>query len=208
MSGLRVLSALAAAACATAPAHPAAPPPPPPSQLPARTYTAADVAFMAGMIAHHAQAVLIAGWAPAHGASSDLRALCARIVVGQRDEIAAMQRWLAERHEPVPDADPRGHMMPGMDHTLLMPGMLTEEQLARLDSAQGSDFDRLFLTDMIQHHRGALTMVRALIDTPRAARDGLLFQVASDISADQTAEIDRMTRMLDALSHIPQRSPQ
>jgi len=208
MSGLRVLSALAAAACATAPAHPAAPPPPPPSQLPARTYTAADVAFMAGMIAHHAQAVLIAGWAPAHGASSDLRALCARIVVGQRDEIAAMQRWLAERHEPVPDADPRGHMMPGMDHAVLMPGMLTEEQLARLDSAQGPDFDRLFLTDMIQHHRGALTMVRALIDTPRAARDGLLFQVASDISADQTAEIDRMTRMLDALSHIPQRSPQ
>src|SRR5438094_209116 len=173
-----------------------------------RTYTAADVAFMAGMIAHHAQAVLIAGWAPAHGASSDLRALCARIVVGQRDEIAAMQRWLAERHEPVPDADPPGHMMPGMDHPVLMPGMLTEEQLARLDSAQGSDFDRLFLTDMIQHHRGALTMVRALIDTPRAARDGLLFQVASDISADQTAEIDRMTRMLDALSHIPQRSPQ
>ena len=197
-----MLSALAAAACATAPAHPAAPPPP------SRTYTAADVAFMAGMIAHHAQAVLIAGWAPAHGASSDLRALCARIVVGQRDEIAAMQRWLAERHELVPDADPRGHMMPGMDHAVLMPGMLTEEQLVRLDSAQGSDFDRLFLTDMIQHHRGALTMVRALIDTPRAARDGLLFQVASDISADQTAEIDRMTRMLDALSHIPQRSPQ
>ena len=204
-----MLSALAAAACATAPAHPAAPPPPPPHpSQPARTYTAADVAFMAGMIAHHAQAVLIAGWAHAHGAGSDLRALCARIVVGQRDEIAAMQRWLAERHEPVPDADPRGHMMPGMDHAVLMPGMLTEEQLARLDSVQGPDFDRLFLTDMIQHHRGALTMVRALIDTPRAARDGLLFQVASDISADQTAEIDRMTRMLDALSHIPQRSPQ
>jgi uncharacterized protein (DUF305 family) len=163
---------------------------------------------MAGMIAHHAQAVLIAGWAPAHGASPDLRALCARIVVGQRDEIAAMQRWLGERHEPVPDADPRGHMMPGMDHAVLMPGMLTEEQLVRLDSAQGSDFDRLFLMDMIQHHRGALTMVRALTDTPRAARDGLLFQVASDISADQAAEIDRMTRMLDALSHTPQRSPQ
>src|SRR2546430_15179802 len=152
MSGLGVLAALAAAACATAPAHPAAPPPPTPSQPPARTYTAADVAFMAGMIAHRAQAGLIAGWAPAHGASSDLRALCARIVVGQRDEIAAMQRWLAERHEPVPDADPRGHMMPGMDHTVLMPGMLTEEQLARLDSAQGSDFDRLFLPGRIPTH--------------------------------------------------------
>src|SRR5438045_7252140 len=118
-----------------------------------RPYTAADFHFMAGMIAHPAQAVLIAGWAPAHGASPDLRALCARIVVGQRDEIAAMQRWLAERHEPVPDADARGQVMPGMDHAVLMPGMLTEEQLARLDSAQGSDFDRLFLTDMIEHHK-------------------------------------------------------
>jgi uncharacterized protein (DUF305 family) len=171
-------------------------------------YTAADVRFMTGMIAHHAQAVLIAGWAPTHDASPELRALCARIVVGQRDEIAAMQRWLRERHEPVPDADPHGVTMPGMDHAMLMPGMLTDEQLARLDSARGIDFDRLFLTDMIQHHRGALTMVRALIDAPRAARDGLLFQVASDISADQTVEIDRMTRMLDALSHTPPRSLQ
>ncbi|HEY6156619.1 MAG TPA: DUF305 domain-containing protein [Gemmatimonadales bacterium] len=171
-------------------------------------YTAADVHFMTGMIAHHAQAVLIAGWAATHDASPALRALCDRIVVGQRDEIAAMQRWLRARHEPVPDADPHGVTMPGMDHAMLMPGMLTDEQLARLDSARGTDFDRLFLTDMIQHHRGALTMVRALIDVPRAARDGLLFQVASDISADQTVEIDRMTRMLDALSHTPPRSLQ
>jgi len=171
-------------------------------------YTAADVHFMAGMIAHHAQAVLIAGWAPTHGAGPALRALCERIVVGQRDEIAAMQRWLRERREPVPDADARGHTMPGMDHSMLMPGMLSDAQLAQLDSARGPDFDRLFLTDMIQHHRGALTMVRTLIDTPRAARDGLLFQIASDISADQTAEIDRMTRMLDALSHTSPRSPQ
>jgi len=162
-------------------------------------YTAADADFMTGMIMHHAQAVLIAGWAPAHGASPALRALCARVVVGQRDEIAVMQRWLRERHQPVPDPDPHGHMMPGM---------LSEDQLVRLDSAQGPAFDRLFLTDMIQHHRGALTMVRALIDTPGAARDGPLFQIASDISADQTAEIDRMTHMLDALSHPTQRSPQ
>ena len=119
-----------------------------------------------------------------------------------------MQRWLRERREPVPDADARGHTMPGMDHSMLMPGMLSDAQLAQLDSARGPDFDRLFLTDMIQHHRGALTMVRTLIDTPRAARDGLLFQIASDISADQTAEIDRMTRMLDALSHTSPRSPQ
>jgi uncharacterized protein (DUF305 family) len=163
---------------------------------------------MAGMIAHHAQAVLIAGWAPAHGAGPELRALCERIVVGQRDEIAAMQRWLRERHEPVPDADAHGAVMPGMDHAALMPGMLTEQQLAQLDSARGPEFDRLFLTFMIQHHRGALTMVRTLIDTPRAARDGLLFQIASDIAADQAAEIDRMTRMLDAMAHTSQRSPQ
>ncbi len=171
-------------------------------------YSAADVQFMAGMIAHHAQAVLIAGWAPAHGASPALRALCERIVVGQRDEIAVMQRWLRERHQPVPDPDPHGLMMPGMDHPMPMPGMLTQEQLAQLDAARGPEFDRLFLTFMIQHHRGALTMVRELVDTPGAARDGPLFQIASDVSADQTTEIDRMTRMLDGLSQPPQRSPQ
>src|SRR2546426_2987 len=154
-------------------------------------YSAADVQFMAGMIAHHAQAVLIAGWAPAHGASPALRALCERIVVGQRDEIAIMQRWLEERHQAVPDSDPRRHPMPGMDHPRSMPGMLTPAQLAQLDAARGSEFDRLFLTFMIQHHRGALTMVRALVDTPGAARDGPLFQIASDVSADQTTEIDR-----------------
>ncbi len=171
-------------------------------------YSAADVHFVTGMIAHHAQAVLIAGWAPTHDASPALRALCERIVVGQRDEIAIMQRWLEERHQPVPDSDPRRHTMPGMDHPTLMPGMLTPAQLAQLDAARGPEFDRLFLTFMIQHHRGALTMVRELVDTPGAARDGPLFQIASDVSADQTTEIDRMTRMLDGLSQPPQRSPQ
>src|SRR5438046_7376149 len=95
-------------------------------------YSAADVQFMAGMIAHHAQAVLIAGWAPAHGASPALRALCERIVVGQRDEIAVMQRWLRERHQPVPDPDPHGLMVQGMDHPMAMPGLLNHEQLSQL----------------------------------------------------------------------------
>jgi uncharacterized protein (DUF305 family) len=171
-------------------------------------YTASDVHFMSGMIAHHAQAVLMAGWAPSHGASPAVQALCERIVVGQRDEIVSMQRWLRERHEPVPEPDPRGYLMPGMDHPMLMPGMLTPEQLAQLDGARGSEFDRLFLTFMIQHHRGALAMVRELLDTPGAARDGLLFQFASDVSADQLTEINRMTGMLDALSPTPERSPQ
>jgi len=210
VSAVGALAVLAATACATASA--------PATGLSPATRTqaasgrpasnAADVAFMSGMIVHHAQAVLIAGWAPAHGASPAVRALCERIVVGQRDEMAVMQRWLRERQQPVPAADPHGPMMPGMDHSMLMPGMLTQEQLTQLDGARGPDFDRLFLTLMIQHHRGALTMVRDLVDKPGAAREGLLFQVASDVSADQTGEIDRMTRMLDGLSHTPQRSPQ
>ncbi len=199
------LAVIATAACATgaqrSPSGDVVPRPPSP-------YTAADVHFMTGMIGHHAQAVLMAGWAPTHGASASLRALCERIVVGQQDEIAFMQRWLRERHEAVPDADPRGHSMPGMDHPMLMPGMLTPEQLAQLDSARGPEFDRLFLKLMIQHHQGAITMVQQLLSAPGAARDGLVFQFASDVNADQTTEIDRMTRMLEALSQTSQRSPQ
>lgn len=171
-------------------------------------YTAADVHFMAGMISHHAQAVLMASWAPTHGASGAVRRLCERIVVGQRDEIAFMQRWLGERNEAVPPADPRGRLMPGMDHPMLMPGMLTPEQMAQLDSARGPQFDRLFLKFMIQHHRGAITMVEQLLSTQGAAQDGLVFQFASGVNADQITEIDRMTRMLDALSQTSQGSPQ
>jgi uncharacterized protein (DUF305 family) len=163
----------------------------------------ADVDFMSGMIAHHAQAVLIAGWAPSHGASESLRALCERIVVAQNDEIALAQRWLRERHQPVPPADPRGHTMPGMDHPMLMPGMLTAEQMAQLDAARGREFDRLFLTFMIQHHQGAITMVEQLIRAPGAAQDGPVFRFAADVNADQTTEIDRMTRMLEALTRSP-----
>src|ERR1041385_4953317 len=113
-------------------------------------YTAATLRFMTGMIGHHAQAVLMAGWAPTHEASPAIRALCARIVVGQRDEIAFMQRWLRDRREPVPDADAsHPHAVPGMDPAQLMPGMLTAEQLSALDHARGTGFDRLFLTFMI-----------------------------------------------------------
>ena len=167
-------------------------------------YSAADVQFMAGMIAHHAQAVLIAGWAPAHGASPALRALCERIVVGQRDEIALMQRWLRERHQPVPDPDPHGLMMPGMDHPMPMPGMLTQEQLAQLDAARGPEFDRLFLTFMIQHHQGAILMVNQLFASPGGGEEEIVFRFASDVYADQTTEIDRMSRMLLALNRSPQ----
>jgi uncharacterized protein (DUF305 family) len=161
-------------------------------------FTAADVHFMSGMIGHHAQAVLMAGWAPSHGASSAVRALCERIVVGQRDEIAFMQRWLRERRLDVPDGDPAHVRMPGMEHPM-MPGMLTPDQLDQLDAARGAEFDRLFLTFMIQHHQGAITMVATLMDSPGAAQDEYVFKFAADVNADQTTEIDRMSLMLDAM---------
>jgi len=189
-----LLAVIAAAACGTATRqgaseHVVAP----------ASYTAADVHFMAGMIAHHAQAVLIAGWAPSRAASAAVRALCERIVVGQRDEIVLMQRWLRDRHETVPEV----HSMPGMDHATLMPGMLTVAQLAQLDSSRGPDFDRLFLTFMIQHHQGAITMVNQLFGSQGAGEEEIVYRFASDVYADQTTEIDRMTRMLDVLRRSP-----
>lgn len=161
-------------------------------------YTAADVRFMSGMIVHHAQAVLIAGWAPAHSASAAIQRLCERIVVGQRDEIVFMQGWLRDRREPVPQGDPSHAAMPGMAHPM-MPGMLSPEQLAELDRARGSEFDRLFLTFMIQHHQGALTMVEQLLGSHGAAQDDNVWKFASDVSADQTTEIEFMTLMLAQL---------
>ncbi len=171
-------------------------------------FNAADVRFMSGMIDHHAQAILMAGWAPSHGASASVRALCERIVVGQRDEIGLMQRWLRERGLPVPDGNAsHAHDMPGMDHpAALMPGMLTPTQLAQLDAARGPEFDRLFLTFMIQHHQGAITMVNELFSANGATLDDLIFKYASDVNVDQTTEINRMGRMLAAMSS-GERSP-
>jgi len=190
---IAVLAIVTVAVCSTAAAQAR-----PDSGRP--SYTRADVDFLSGMISHHAQAILIAGWAPTHDASAALRTLCARIIVSKRDEIATMERWLREHGEPVPPEDPAGLRMPGMDHPMPMPGMLTAAQLAQLDSVRGADFDRLFMTFMIQHHRGALTMVSELLNHPNSARDGVVFQIASDINADQTVEIARMTRMLDAMT--------
>ena len=162
-------------------------------------YTAADVRFLSGMIGHHAQAVLMAGWAPTHGASKGLQILAERIAVAQQDEIAFMQRWLADRKEPVPSADASHDMMPGMEGMghAMMPGMLTAAQLTQLDQARGPEFDRLFLTFMIQHHRGALSMVDQLFGSPGAGQDDQIFKFASDVSADQETEIARMTTMLE-----------
>jgi uncharacterized protein (DUF305 family) len=162
-------------------------------------YTPADVRFMQGMIAHHAQAVVMAAMAPTHGARSDVRLLAQKIDVSQKDEIAMMQRWLRDRHETVPDAnaDPMHHDMPGM--ATLMPGMLSAEQLARLGQAQGTEFDRLFLTLMIQHHEGAITMVGQLFATPGAGQESEIFRFASDVDTDQRGEIARMRTMLTTL---------
>jgi uncharacterized protein (DUF305 family) len=161
-------------------------------------YTSADVDFMSGMIAHHAQAVAMARWAPTHGAGPSVRTLCERIINAQTDEIALMQRWLGDRHQPVPAADPRGMTMPGMDQPMLMPGMLTPAQMAQLDSARGPEFDRLFLRLMIQHHSGAVTMVNDLF-ARGAGEEETVYKFASDVYADQTTEIARMQRMLGAV---------
>ena len=161
-------------------------------------YSEADIEFMAGMIPHHAQAVLIAGWAGSHGARADVRVLCERIVVGQRDEIETMRTWLRDRGQVVPEANATHHRMKmnGVEHDMLMPGMLTPEELARLDQARGPEWDRLFLDAMIRHHQGALKMVDDLYGAHGALQDDDLFKFVSDLYADQTTEIERMQKML------------
>jgi uncharacterized protein (DUF305 family) len=161
-------------------------------------YSDADVEFMSGMIPHHAQAVIMAGWAPARGARKDVAILCERIVVGQRDEIATMQQWLSDRGRPVPDATATKHKMKmnGMEHDMLMPGMMTDEQMAALEKARGPEFDRLFLEGMIRHHQGAIDMVEALFKSHGAAQDEVIYRFASDVYADQSTEIARMQKML------------
>ena len=162
-------------------------------------YTDADVDFMAGMIPHHAQAVIMAGWAPSHGARKDVAILCERIVVEQRDEIAMMQGWLRDRGQTVPDATSTRHKMKmnGVEHEMLMPGMMSDEEMAALDAARGPEFDRLFLIGMIKHHQGAIDMVDVLFKAYGAAQDETVFKFASDVHADQSIEIDRMHVMLE-----------
>jgi uncharacterized protein (DUF305 family) len=205
---MRTLSRAAAAACLAVGVLTAgcgsAPPakgihqtPPTLGRLP---YTDADVDFMSGMIPHHAQAVIMAGWAPTHGARHDVSVLCERIVVGQRDEIHLMQGWLRDRGLPVPDEhNTRMHMkMPnGMEHDMLMPGMLSDEEMDALDKSRGPEFDRLFLEGMIRHHQGAIDMVDVLFKSYGAAQDEVVFKFANDVYADQNIEIDRMKQMLE-----------
>ena len=164
-------------------------------------YTKADIDFMSGMIHHHAQAIKMSRWAPTHGASPAVVRLTERIINAQSDEIVLMSNWLSARRQPVPKPNPDGMTMDmgGMQHTMLMPGMLTEAQMKELDAARGEEFDRLFLTGMIQHHKGAVSMVKELFAARGAGQDEAIFKFASDVEVDQTTEINRMLEMLFAL---------
>jgi len=173
--------------------------------LPPRS--SADVAFMQGMILHHAQAVEMTAMIPSHTQNKELRSLGARISSSQSDEIKFMKRWLASRGESIPTSMPNmpgmsmpSKDMPGMDmghETMaLMPGMLTPQQMEALRKAKGAEFDHLFLVGMIQHHNGALTMVKDLFDTAGAGQDAELFNFATDVDSGQRAEIKIMEAML------------
>ena len=166
-----------------------------------KPYTEADVHFMQGMISHHAQAIVMAKMAYDHGASSAIRTLAGRVINAQTDEIAIMQQWLADRLQDVPEPDPAGMKMNmgGMQHVMLMPGMLSPEQMKQLGASRGKEFDRLFLTLMIQHHTGAVDMVKELFATPGAGQNDSVFKLASDVNVDQTTEIARMEKMLGEL---------
>lgn len=182
-------------------------------------FTQADVDFMNGMIAHHSQALIMSDLAPKNNAGQTVQTLAARIINAQKDEITSMQRWLRERNQPVPKVDIDGLILtitmepsggasaehqqmqhshsdhPVMDHSG-MPGMLTQEQLNELAGLKGEAFDQAFLTYMISHHKGGVTMVKQLFNTDGAALDHQAFRLASDIQVDQTTEIERMKLML------------
>lgn len=187
-------------------------------------YTQADIDFMKGMIHHHAQAITISRWAPSHGADAAVQRLTARIINAQSDEIRIMQNWLTDRNQVPPKVDSAGnvtmpagsgamaghdmashagHDMSAMGGTAVMPGMLTAEQLKTLDAARGAEFDRLFLTYMIQHHRGAVAMVQKLFASDGAGQDESVFKFANDVEVDQSTEIKRMLTMMLELGFAP-----
>ncbi len=184
-------------------------------------YVRADIDFMSGMIHHHAQAIVMSRLAPTRGASPAVIRLTERIINAQTDEIKMMQTWLGDRSQAVPQVDAGGKVtMPGMameghtGHTMggaatLMPGMLSDAQLKELEAARGETFDQFFLVYMIQHHRGAVAMVRTLYATPGAGQDLTMFKFAADVETDQSTEITRMLTMLYESPTPPtQRSPE
>ena len=168
-------------------------------------FTQADVKFMTGMIAHHAQALIMSRLAPDNNASADIQRLAARIINAQKDEIESMQQWLKDRDQPVPKIEIEGlNLMveiSGKPYTMYkkMKGVLSDQQLEELAKAKGTAFDRLFLKYMIEHHSGAVHMVTNLFGTDGAAQDDQAFRLASDIQVDQRTEIERMRLMLKQL---------
>jgi len=169
------------------------------------SFTQADVKFMTGMIAHHAQALVMSRLAPENNASADIQRLAARIINAQKDEIATMQQWLKDRDQPVPKIEIEDlNLMveiSGKPYTMYkkMKGVLSDQQIQELADAKGLAFDRLFLKYMIEHHSGAVHMVTNLFGTDGAAQDEQAFRLASDIQVDQRTEIERMRLMLNQL---------
>ena len=153
------------------------------------SFTDADVSFMQGMIPHHAQALAMTALTEPQGAGEAVKQMALRMEISQRDEIRWMERWL----------EARGADWEGSHGGMLMPGMLTPEQMEELSGARGTEFDRLFLEYMIQHHEGALTMVAALLATPGAAQESEVFQFANDVDVDQRMEIARMRALLQEM---------
>ena len=175
----------------------------PPTKAKLPPVSAADVQFMQGMIMHHAQAVEMTALIESQTENQDVRSLGARISHSQSDEIKFMKRWLASRGQPLSEATQDMHQKhmnhQNMSHgqMALMPGMLSSEQMEALRKAKGEEFDRLFLTGMIQHHGGALTMVKALFAAAGAGQDAELFNFATDVDSGQRAEIRIMQTMLE-----------
>lgn len=168
----------------------------------ARAYSPADVEFMQQMIPHHAQAIIMGRWAQTRATRNDIRLLAERIAIAQADEIRTMRKWLAERNQAVPDSMSTKHVMTmpgGMTHEMLMPGMLTDEQMAALERARGTSFDRLFLTSMIAHHRGAIGMVEKLLSSSNTGHDETVYRFASDVVAEQTDEVRKMLQILETI---------
>ncbi|MEU8271767.1 DUF305 domain-containing protein [Sphaerisporangium sp. NPDC049002] len=157
-------------------------------------FTAADVLFMQGMIPHHAQALRMADLVPSRSTNRDITLIAKRIRASQEDEIGLMRRWLGDRGQTVPGTN-HDHSGGGGE---LMPGMLTEEQLAELKNASGTDFDRAFVQDMIAHHTGAIQMVGKLFDSG-GGQETEIFTYASHVEADQRIEIERMQKLLAQL---------
>ncbi|NEZ04304.1 DUF305 domain-containing protein [Wenzhouxiangella sp. XN201] len=162
-------------------------------------YSEADVTFMTDMIPHHHQALVMSALVAERTGRNEMTELAERIAASQEDEIAFMQEWLRDHGEEVPD--PADHQAMHTHHD--MAGMASPEQMADLEAASGPDFDALFLQLMIEHHKGALTMVDELLDTSGSAQDPVLYEFTTDVTNDQEAEIERMTAMLAGFSPDP-----